>query len=83
MVWQARAAIVKHEFTTERALSSRLANSGSGPPKKRKGGGGSASRNAPLPKFDVMLTTYEMLTANPYARPRHHPHLAHTITHTA
>ena len=54
---EARSVILKHEFVQKPKGSS------GGGGKKSKGGGG-GGRGAPQPKFDVCVTTYEMLTAN-------------------
>ena len=55
---------MKHEFTTEKELGLAAGSSGGGKTKANKSG---AARNLPVPKFDVCITTYEMLTANPEA----------------
>ena len=54
---EARGVLLKHEFT---------------PGARPEGGGGgrgkkASKRGPPVPKFDVCITTYEMLTANPEA----------------
>ena len=51
---QARATLLKYEFTSEPRA-----------PAKASKGKAAAAKHAPTPKFDVAITTYEMLTANP------------------
>ena len=58
---EARLVILKHEFTTERKIGLESTQMS----KKKKSS--AVNANLPLPKFDVCVTTYEMLTANPEA----------------